>query len=202
MAASRRHCCGGKRGLRGLSVTPRAHAGLSREEQTHLLLPPHQVHFTIGKPCSSCERGALAARAFSPGDVIARLPASATLAVGPGTLPKEALKLLTRMHTDPKVNQTFPAFLGSLPGLGDMLAPASLAPEELSELHMPELVSGLGWFNRVPMCMLPSCACHPSNTEAAAAAAAGIPAAVAATATARRVDANPNATRACRSGWC
>ena len=97
--------------------------------------------FTVGKPCASCERGALAARAFAPGDVIARVPASSTVALGPGPLPEEAMKLLTRLHGDPGANQTLAAFLSSLPSLSDMLAPASLAPAEVAELQMPELVS-------------------------------------------------------------
>lgn len=97
-----------------------------------------QVHFTIGKTCSSCERGALASHAFASGEVIARLPAGSTLAVGPGSLSEEAIKLLTRIHTEPEVNQTFAAFLSSMPGLDDMLAPSSLAPADLSALQMPE----------------------------------------------------------------
>lgn len=100
-----------------------------------------QVLFTVGKPCSSCERGALASRSFAPGETIARVPAGATIALGPGPLPEEALKLLSRRLTEPGLNQTFAAFLGSLPSLEDMLAPSSLAPEELAELQMPELVS-------------------------------------------------------------
>lgn len=133
-----------------------------------------QVLFTIGKTCSSCQRGALASRPFETGDVIARVPASATLAVGPGPLHEEALKLLTRRHTDPSFNQTFAAFLSALPSLDDMLAPASLAPAELAELQMPELVSAQGrrlqavparralllWLQLPPYCMRCAAAAH------------------------------------------
>lgn len=120
----------------------------TRLSVAHISRHPHspacQVLFTVGKPCNSCERGALASRAFAPGELIARIPAGSTLAVGPGPLPDEALKLLTKLHTDPPLNKTFSAFLDSLPGLSDMLAPASLAPAALAELQLPELVSVCG----------------------------------------------------------
>ena len=85
----------------------------------------------------------MASRSFAPGDIIARLPLNTTLVTGAGSLPEEARKLLIRIHTDPKVNETLSAFFSSMPGMADMLAPASLAPAELAELQMPELVSSV-----------------------------------------------------------
>lgn len=120
--------------------------------KTHARRCP-QVHFTIGRACPSCPRGALAARALQPGDVVAAVPAAASIPLGSASVPRAALALLKRQRLDPAFNASFGPYLAALPRPGQVFAAELFSADELQALQTPELVS-----RRVGApCMAPGC---------------------------------------------
>ena len=108
-----------------------------RENRCRPALPP-QVHFQVGRACQGCPRGALASRALQPGEVVASVPTSLTLDLGPsgGGMGAAALALMERLAAAPELNRTlWPA----MPAARDLLAPHLLSDAELELLQAPEL---------------------------------------------------------------
>lgn len=100
-----------------------------------------QVNFKIGRACEQCPRGALAARAFAKGDVVASLPGSAALELGDGSTAEQAYRLLERLEHDEAFSKAWAPFVASLPQPDEIFGPEMFSDAHLAELQTSELVS-------------------------------------------------------------
>lgn len=99
------------------------------------------MHFSIERPCATCERGTVSSHAFAAGDELARIPAAASLPLhGGDSLAEAAFRLLEQLHGNASLRQRYAPFLAAMPAAGEVLALEALPDAELAELQTPALV--------------------------------------------------------------